>query len=747
MLRFPDQAGAQPVYRCQLGAISSLQFSPSGRYLGIGSVEQMAVVYDSLTKRFTKCRPGHSGSVKEVQFSPDEKLVCSTAADGFLKVYRLDEEDTPGEWRHTNSFHVCPSPKAESPLVASFNPKGSLVAVPGRPVLQQVEVTPSKISLMLNPNIKHDSDLAVCFWQSNEILVTCCLGRVLAIWNFHTAERLACVQDLLLTRIARHQQTFFGIDSRGSLHEFQKPALLRLQPREDPSAAEASEQQSQQDMDAAEEDEEELLELAKPTKSKADKIMSCLPQPAVGRSTSFFRNNRFLFYNEVGCIIERLSSESQSIEVEYHGPTARRNRSLFLNRELRHFAISHSGDVAYAGDSEFGLLGEDSWEHRLPGVQGVVLGSHWLAALTDEAIHVFDQGGNQLRSIAFDRQIVAAAGYEQLLAVVYHDGVPMWGCQSLRMSLFELGEGDHRLLASTFLPLKLQSLLKCFGFSAEGMLYSQDSKGAVRVYSFDRAEWGIVHDPAAEEEPSRLWLVGMANYELLAFQLPQDELEPTVQPRPTWARLPVCVPTVNTSALYLNKSTNRGYGAYLWRLATLAHEHFRHEMWSKLRVSREKTHPLHALSATVPTEEQLKRAQEATELDFLYLVKNLLANGEADRAYLTVKTYVKTDKLAAKLAQIFEDAGLRELAIKIETFFEEKARERQYEAAVRARLDELKGELQAEVAAARRLAPSRDVAPPKLITQPPVMPFVQKVTLYYNLDQYLSSVCPSRISR
>lgn len=57
-------------------------------------------------------------------------------------------------------------------------------------------------------------------------------------------------------------------------------------------------------------------------------------------------------------------------------------------------------------------------------------------------------------------------------------------------------------------------------------------------------------------------------------------------------------------------------------------------------------------------------------MDFMYLIKNMISNNEADKAYVTVKTFVRNLKTAEKLAQIFEEAGMRELAIKIETHFE-----------------------------------------------------------------------------
>jgi hypothetical protein len=59
-----------------------------------------------------------------------------------------------------------------------------------------------------------------------------------------------------------------------------------------------------------------------------------------------------------------------------------------------------------------------------------------MAVAVQGAIVVVDHGGNQLRRLEFDRKVVAMAAYEDLLVVVFHDGVPMWGCQSLRMAIY-----------------------------------------------------------------------------------------------------------------------------------------------------------------------------------------------------------------------------------------------------------------------------------------------------------------------
>lgn len=83
--------------------------------------------------------------------------------------------------------------------------------------------------------------------------------------------------------------------------------------------------------------------------------------------------------------------------------------------------------------------------------------------------------------------MVALAAYENLLACIYHDSVPMWGCQSLRMQLFMIENESSKLLSSHPVPLKYGSTLKSFGFSTEGLLYAEDKTGTIRVYNFLKA--------------------------------------------------------------------------------------------------------------------------------------------------------------------------------------------------------------------------------------------------------------------
>lgn len=437
------------------------------------------------------------------------------------------------------------------------------------------------------------------------------------------------------------------------------------------------------------------MEVKKPTKSKADKIVVCMPQAPISRSTSFFTNNRFLHISEFGLMIERLQGESQSIEMESFSVASAepKKKNLFINRELKHFALCE-GVVVYAGDSVFGMIGEDSWEVNISQVVAVAAGSAWVAAATEDSLKVFDLGGNQLRNVSLDKKVIALAGYENLLAYVYHDTVPMWGCQSLRMQIIAVDRNcSTSFVSETIVPIKLLSVLKTFGFSYEGLPYTEDSKGTVRVFSLSLGQWTTVYDPDNSEGSHRTWLVGIRNYELIMYKLDKDDLEPTVFPRSPFVVLQMEVQTANRAQIYEAKDGKKTYGQSLWKLHQLEHDRFRHQMWHKYTVSRDGSNPLAQLSARIPSLDEIKIAEAATEKDFMYLIKNMLASNEAQKACVTVKTFVRTSKAAAKLAQIFEEAGMRELAIKIETHFEEKEREMEYEAIQLQRLEELQKDI------------------------------------------------------
>ena len=102
---------------------------------------------------------------------------------------------------------------------------------------------------------------------------------------------------------------------------------------------------------------------------------------------------------------------------------------------------------------------------------------------------MLDYAGNELHCICFDRRFVTMDAYEDLLAVVYHSSLPMWGCQSLKMRIYKITPFSVTVDRDVILPIRPNSILKWFGFSEEGMIFCQDSLEMV-IYS--ALGWNIV---------------------------------------------------------------------------------------------------------------------------------------------------------------------------------------------------------------------------------------------------------------
>jgi hypothetical protein len=56
----------------------------------------------------------------------------------------------------------------------------------------------------------------------------------------------------------------------------------------------------------------------------------------------------------------------------------------------------------------------------------------------ETCILIFDLAGNNVNNIAFDRYVVQIAAYENLLAVAYVDSIPMFGCQNIKMNIWNI---------------------------------------------------------------------------------------------------------------------------------------------------------------------------------------------------------------------------------------------------------------------------------------------------------------------
>lgn len=181
------------------------------------------VVYNLSKQKAVKCRPGHSNSVLSVMFSPDEKYVCSISLDGTLKIYKFDAQLDPQLF---STLQICAPSEVPSDLVAAFNPESTVIAVPGKPVLELMESEEFSFRPKQQQKIKHDKPITICFWFSSHVLITGGLDNTVALWNMTKTERITYVPACLPRILKRFDSTFYGIDKTGTYLEFTRLELL-----------------------------------------------------------------------------------------------------------------------------------------------------------------------------------------------------------------------------------------------------------------------------------------------------------------------------------------------------------------------------------------------------------------------------------------------------------------------------------------------------------------------------------------
>ncbi len=211
------------------------------------------------------------------------------------------------------------------------------------------------------------------------------------------------------------------------------------------------------------------------------------------------------------------------------------------------------------------------------------MGAGWLAVVNEEEIKILDLCCHEIRTIAFDREVLALRAHENMLCVVYHESVPMWGAQQIAMQLILVDTNMRatNMLSTVPVPVKPESILRSMHFSQEGMLMSQDSTGALRAFSLERGDWTTISIVGLEDS-RKAWVIGIVNHELIYWKTSNEDPEPTVAPRFAVKSSNLYIPTIGAYP----GETQEIYEQLLWARFTLDHEKARARLWGRLKVSR-----------------------------------------------------------------------------------------------------------------------------------------------------------------
>lgn len=100
----------------------------------------------------------------------------------------------------------------------------------------------------------------------------------------------------------------------------------------------------------------------------------------------------------------------------------------------------------------------------------VAIGNFWCAVATDfHNIRVYSHNGLEISCISYEKPIISMFGYENHLAIIYHDGVPILGCQSMKIRIYDIE--DMTIYYECGCPITPYSNLTWCGYSEEGLIF------------------------------------------------------------------------------------------------------------------------------------------------------------------------------------------------------------------------------------------------------------------------------------
>ncbi|XP_076066619.1 chromosome transmission fidelity 4 isoform X2 [Oratosquilla oratoria] len=212
-----------------------------------------------------------------------------------------------------------------------------------------------------------------------------------------------------------------------------------------------------------------------------------------------FLDDRYMVWNNVGIVRQNSGDELNSIDVEFFDTAV--HHSLHLNNHAGHTMASLSTQaLALAAESQddtpsklvvhhFAAWdGSQEWTCDMPDEEeicGVCLGNGWVAVGTDKRnLRIYTTAGFQRDMLAIPGPVVCLAGFENLLMVVFHNGLGVMGDQNLGYIVLNVFGKKHPVPLSAPIPLSPKSFLAWAGFSDEGTPVIMDSAGLIKMMYF-----------------------------------------------------------------------------------------------------------------------------------------------------------------------------------------------------------------------------------------------------------------------
>ncbi|KAF9194749.1 hypothetical protein BGZ51_007978 [Haplosporangium sp. Z 767] len=295
-----------------------------------------------------------------------------------------------------------------------------------------------------------------------------------------------------------------------------------------------------------------------------------LHPPIQSGSTSEHADRRYLEFNLLGLITTVNQGTHATVSVEFHDKVTHRGYHFTDNSRFSMACLGTSGALFAAisiDDSPSTVFYKtyDSWATKsewqvyLPegeDVTAIALNAESAIVTTSRGyVRVFSQSGIQTGLFTIG-SVIGAAGKDDMVLFVYHQGEPFEGSQNLGYAIYNVETGQR--IQQGQVPVSDETYITWLGFSEGGIPAFYDDKGVMFILNYyrrvDQGQWTPILDTAlvaVESETgvrAHYWPVGFTDTEFTCVKCRRGETEPSY-PKPFVTELPLKMPTLYQESL------------------------------------------------------------------------------------------------------------------------------------------------------------------------------------------------------
>jgi len=698
--------------------IRNLSISEDGKFL-ISCSEDPIANFANLNEnpiKLADCLPGHDGSIKSCAMHPKGLYCATTGCDGYINIYQIKENSLVNLVRRQKITEDKNAMILSSPqkLHIKWSLDGKYLYIAGDYMLRIIETEKWEIKNI--PEIITKPEISLIEPLNENIIVIGTLANSISIWNLLTKTCIANF-DVEGTKINEIKYSIdmhlLGILTNSNIgileitDEILKPAAPALPVQQDTEMKNAD--TIQEDVKNQENIEQENIvkpEIKKkPMQSKLAAIIDAEPQEAFQvNATEYDDNWRFLCWNSVGSITLLSRPTSVSISIDFANKSSQRSFTMPDQYGISLAAICPSGAIMASPYEPEKIPDPLNAENPLPaqpaknsviqfvpfhewrGIKGwtyelekgesaqiVALGTRWAAVYTsDYVIRVFSHEGIQKHIFCMESPVVTMCGYENLLAIIYHNSVPILGNQRMNIRLLDM-KNNYECLLDTPLALSTSCLLKWIGFSEEGQIFSYDTNGILRsLLQFNGNSWIPVLDVKSEDTNRDIWIVSISKNSVTGLESKESYFQPKLIDKPKIKEFPFKIPLIKLENSQKNEENSNFEESYLMSTLQMNQAEYRKKQWGKLKMTRKPQDPEYGQTASISNDEDLLKMQKDLDKMLIDKVRQSCVDNEVEKAvsYAEMMNLSLSLNLAVKLAQKLNKNEIADkISILLDVFF------------------------------------------------------------------------------